>query len=128
MKIPFLPYNKKLIEVSRDLRRNQTPAEKIIWNGVLRYKKLRKYKFLRQKPIDNFIVDFYCPELLLIIEVDGDVHDNQKTYDQDRTNKLAEYGLHLVRYTNQQIINDINQVNDHLNTVISARETSSNLP
>jgi very-short-patch-repair endonuclease len=64
-----LPYNPKLVERAKNLRKNMTPAEKKLW-----YSYLRNFKFrvLRQKPIDNFIVDFYCAKLKLVIEIDGD--------------------------------------------------------
>ncbi len=79
-----LPYNPKLIERARELRKNMTPAEKKLWYYCLSQFSRR---VLRQRPIDNYIVDFYCPVLRLVIEIDGESHftDDGKTYDQQRT-------------------------------------------
>ncbi|MGB7375274.1 MAG: DUF559 domain-containing protein [Rivularia sp. (in: cyanobacteria)] len=87
-----LPYNPKLIEKAKELRKNMTPAEKKLWNN---YSKTLKTRFLRQRPIDNFIVDFYCAKLRLVIEIDGETHftDEAKTYDLQRTLILQGYKL-----------------------------------
>ena len=79
-----LPYNPKLIEKAKELRKNMTPAEKKLWNNYLRTFKIR---FLRQRPIHNFIVDFYCAKLNLVIEIDGETHftNEAKNYDARRT-------------------------------------------
>ena len=66
-----LPYNPQLVERAKELRKIMTLAEKKLWYNYL---KTFKFRFLRQRPIDNFIVDFYCAELKLVIEVDGDSH------------------------------------------------------
>ncbi len=73
MKKPFIAYNKKLKGISRALRNNSTLAEVLLWNE-LKSGKMRGYKFNRQKPLKNYIVDFYCKKLCLIIEIDGDSH------------------------------------------------------
>nr|WP_223342154.1 endonuclease domain-containing protein [Synechocystis sp. PCC 7338] len=65
------------------------------------------FKFRRHHPIGNFIVDFYCPQLKLIIEVDGSIHDNQQEYDQYRYEKLKEFGCYVLRFTNNQVIDDL---------------------
>ena len=70
----FLPYNKNLTVLARENRNNPTKAESKIWSAVLRMRQFASYKFLRQKPIANYIVDFYCSELCLVIEIDGDSH------------------------------------------------------
>ncbi|GAB4204882.1 MAG: endonuclease domain-containing protein [Coleofasciculaceae cyanobacterium] len=100
-----LPYNSKLVERAKSLRKNMTPAEKKLW-----YNYLRDFKFrvLRQKPIDNFIVDFYCAKLKLVIEIDGDSHftNDGKDYDQERTQILEGYGLRVMRFTNDEVLKD----------------------
>src|SRR5690242_15943608 len=87
-----LPYNPKLVERAKELRKNMTPAEKKLWCEYLRDFQFRVF---RQRPINHFIVDFYCPTLQLVIEIDGDSHftDEGKDYDIDRTNILEGYGL-----------------------------------
>ena len=106
-KFPYLPYRRLLTEVARENRKKQTLAEKKLWKEVLREKQLAQYKFIRQKPLLNFIADFYCPELCLVIEVDGDSHNRKQEYDQLRTEALEQYGVRVIRYTNDQVLKDI---------------------
>lgn len=103
----FLPYNKTLTDRAREHRKNPTKAESKIWNEVLRMRQFAEYKFLRQKPIDNYIVDFYCSELRLVIEIDGDSHAETVEYDAERTKILQTLGLSVVRYTNDDVIRNI---------------------
>lgn len=77
---------------------------------MLKSKQFQNYKFHRQKPLDNFIVDFYCPELMLAIEIDGDSHAKQEEYDLLRSGKLNAYGINVVRYTNDDILFNIEGV------------------
>jgi very-short-patch-repair endonuclease len=103
--------------LARDLRNNQTPSEKLLWE-VLRRKGLFAYKFLRQHPIyyridnnwvDFYIADFYCARLMLIIELDGKSHEGREDYDSDRDEKLLSKGLKVVRIKNEELL-DINNV------------------
>ncbi len=105
----FLPYNPNLVERARDLRKNMTPAERKLWQEFLRG---FPYPVLRQRPIDQYIVDFYCAHLRLVIEIDGDSHDTEegKTYDARRTQVLEGYGLRVVRFTNDQVLHDFEGV------------------
>jgi very-short-patch-repair endonuclease len=109
-----LPYNKNLTERAREHRKNPTPAESKIWNEVLRMRQFASHKFLRQKPIDNYIVDFYCSELRLVIEIDGDSHAETVEYDAERTMVLQSLGLIVIRYTNDDVIHNIQGVYDDL--------------
>lgn len=99
----YLPYNPELKQTARELRKNQTPAEKKLWNNYL---KTFKYRVVRQRPIDYFIVDFYCAALKLIIEVDGDSHFTEDgiAYDLERTQILEGYGLKVIRFTNDEVL------------------------
>ena len=99
----YLPYNPELKQTARELRQNQTPAEKKLWNN---YFKTFKYRVVRQRPIDYFIVDFYCAALKLVIEVDGDNHftDDGIAYDLERTQLLEGYGLKVIRFTNDEVM------------------------
>ena len=105
----FLPYDPKLTTLARANRKNPTPAEKKIWFEVLRHNQFAAYKFLRQKPIDRFIVDFYCHEARLVIEVDGGIHENEenKEYDEGRTYELKKFGLTVLRFKNDDIENKL---------------------
>ncbi len=87
---------------ARELRRPQTPAEARLWK-VLRNRQLSGYKFRRQHTIGRFIVDFYCAEASLVVEIDGDSHAEQIEYDANRTAWLAEQGYRVLRFTNRDI-------------------------
>lgn len=99
-----LNYNLELKKAARDNRKNPTKAENKIWIEVLNNKRTG-YKFSRQKPIDNFILDFYCSKILLAIEIDGDIHNEkqQKIYDDIRTDKLDILGIKVLKYSNEEV-------------------------
>ncbi len=96
--------------------------EKKLWFEVLSNRKLKGFKFLRQKLVDNFILDFYCSKLLLAIEVDGDSHADQEAYDQRRTEILNKMGIKVVRYWNNEVMGNIEGVYDDLERVVNERE------
>ncbi len=104
-----LPFNPKLKERARTLRRTMTRAEKKLWHGFLKH---LKFPVLRQKPIDHYIVDFYCAKLKLVIEVDGDSHytDDGKDYDKGRTKVLEAYKLKVLRFTNYEVLHEFDGV------------------
>ena len=93
-----------LKEFRKELRNNPTKAEVRLWKA-LRKSQVEQRKFRRQHSIENYIVDFYCPSEKLIIEVDGEVHENfvNKEYDNIRTKRLNELGCRVIRFTNQDI-------------------------
>jgi very-short-patch-repair endonuclease len=93
------------------LRKNMTLAELILWKK-LKDKKIFKSKFRRQHPVDIFIVDFYCHEYKLAIEIDGEIHNNEETkeYDLGRTAELKNYGISVLRFTNDQVIYNLDYV------------------
>ncbi len=99
----FLPYNGNLVERAKEMRKNPTPSESKLWREYLRSFPLKVW---RQKPIDNFIVDFYCPKLKLVIEIDGESHFTQEAivYDHDRTQVLEGYSLRVIRFTNDEVM------------------------
>ena len=103
-----------IIDLCRELRKKQTPAEQILWEN-LRNRKLLTVKFLRQHPICvlstfnrnlYYIPDFYCHEAKLVVEADGPVHLFKKRYDKNRDEVLAGLGLKILRFTNDEIIED----------------------
>jgi len=102
-------YLKELRNLSRKNRNNPTEAEEIIWNELLRKKKTG-FTFLRQKPINRFILDFYCSKLNLAIEIDGSSHDKKKGYDEARNLFLKQVGIKTIRFTNEEILNKIDEV------------------
>lgn len=99
----FQKYNPILREVSRDLRKNQTDAEKEFWKFLKQ--NYKDFKFNRQRPIDNFVVDFHCTKLNLVLEIDGGVHDNQKEKDGERDSILKyKYNLKVIRFSNEDVM------------------------
>lgn len=107
------------------MRHPQTPAEATLWR-VLRNRNL-KYKFRRQHPIDRFIIDFYCAEVKLCIEIDGASHlePEQADYDKARTEFLEELGYRVIRFTNDDVRYNINAVVDEITrTIDTLLETS----
>jgi very-short-patch-repair endonuclease len=90
----IIPYNPKLKELARELRKNSTLSEVILWNEIK--KKAPGYEFHRQVPIDEYIIDFFCHELLLAIEIDGSTHDYKYDYDIYRQSRLEKYGIRKV--------------------------------
>ncbi len=104
-----LPYDPKLVTRAKDLRKRMTEAEKKLWYGYLRN---FKYRVMRQRPIDHFIVDFYCSKLRLVIEVNGESHftSEGKGYDSERTAILEGYGLRVLRFRNAEIIHNLQSV------------------
>lgn len=108
-------YNKDLVLIAQQNRNNPTEAEKRIWDDLLKGEKTG-YKFRQQKPIDNFILDFYCSALLLGIEIDGEYHEDEKQREQDitRQEKLEQLGLKIIRYTNEQVLNNFDFVQKDL--------------
>ena len=118
----YIPYNQKLTEKARENRKNPTPAEKKLWFDVLQNKQFTDLKFTRQKPLDEYIVDFYCSELMLAIEIDGDSHAEQVEYDHERTLKLNQLGVEVIRYTNQDVLSSIDGVCSDLQKKIKDRK------
>ncbi|WP_153304630.1 endonuclease domain-containing protein [Trichlorobacter lovleyi] len=112
--VGFLQYKTTLTSLARNNRKNPTVAEQKMWQELLRNKQFFNYKFTRQKPIGGYIVDFYCSDLQLVIEIDGDSHAEAVEYDAERTRKLEAYGLTVVRYTNHEIMHNLEGVYDDL--------------
>ena len=109
----YLPYNKTLTELARKNRKNPSKAESRMWR-ILRMRQFSQHKFLRQKPIAGYIVDFYCSELCLVIEIDGDSHAETIEYDAERTKVLNALGLTVIRYTNNDVLENIEGVCEDL--------------
>jgi very-short-patch-repair endonuclease len=97
------------LEKARALRRNMTAAERLLWER-LRANRLHGCHFRRQHIIHGFIVDFYCHAAALIVEVDGDVHENTKAYDRERGLVLSSKGLLTLRFTNDDVLNQTERV------------------
>ena len=112
-----------VFEKATILRENMTEAERLLWEK-LKDRNLFRRKFRRQHPIDIFIVDFYCHQIRLVIEIDGGYHLNseQKEYDIGRCGELKNWGLKIVRFTNKEIFTNIDLVVKKIQKVIDLRE------
>jgi len=97
-----------IFKLARELRKNETEAEKSIWSK-LNKNQVIGLQFRRQHPINIFIADFYCPRLKLVIEVDGSIHEITEYQDHDigRSEFMNDYGITVIRFTNKQILNDL---------------------
>lgn len=121
MKKDYIPYDQDLNQFARENRKEMTKPERKIWYYVLA-RKQTGYKFTRQKPIRDYIIDFYCAELRLGIEIDGDSHPYQEDYDRRRTQILESDGIKLVRYWNNDVMANIEGVYDDLMENIAQRK------
>ncbi len=111
MRRKILPYNPKLKPLAKALRNDMTFAEVLLWNE-LKQKKMVGYDFDRQRPIDNYIVDFYCKDLMLAIEVDGISHDFEEAIDNDevRQKRLENMGVRFLRFDDREVKRDMANV------------------
>jgi len=123
----FYGANKVIFENAKSLRNNLTEEEMILW---IRLKEnIANYKFRRQHPVSNYIVDFYCHKLKLVIEVDGSVHhseENQKL-DELRQRSLENLGLIVFRFTNEDVCNNIEKVLEKINEFIKGEVDNSKI-
>ena len=103
-------FNNDLRRYARDLRNNSTLGEIILWKRVLKAGKMLGFQFNRQFVIENFIVDFICRKLKLIIEVDGYSHNYKYDKDIKRDNKLNSLGYTIIRFSEQQVRKDLDNV------------------
>ena len=104
-----LPYNKNLKQYSRENRNVSTLGEVLLWEG-LKKKQMLGYTFNRQKPLLNYIADFYCKPLDLVIEIDGDSHIGKETYDKKRQQDLEKLGLSVLRFEDEYVRQNLNGV------------------
>ncbi|MDX1670908.1 MAG: DUF559 domain-containing protein [Balneolaceae bacterium] len=111
-KFDHLGYNKELKELARQLRKNSTKAEVRLWTELLRGGKMNGYTFLRQRPVLDYIADFMCKELKLIIEVDGYSHHDEQQWwkDSEREKTLIDHGFHVLRFHDEEVMNDLENV------------------
>ena len=115
----FLYNDKILRDRRRDLRRNQTEAEKILWLYLSR-KQISDLRFFRQYSIGPYILDFYCPAKRLAIEIDGKTHDavDAKVYDQERTLFLRSADVKVIRFKNEKVVENAGVVLEEIKLVI----------
>ena len=122
-------YNKKLQPLAKELRKGLTKSEACLWKYALKAKQLKGYSFRRQRPILQYIADFFCKELMLIIELDGITHDDEVALVKDnrREERLAKAGFKIVRFTDEEVLNNMDGVLSELERIIGEIEASTPL-
>jgi very-short-patch-repair endonuclease len=116
-------YNKNLQPYANRLRNEMTKAEACLWKYILKAKQLRGYQFRRQRPVLNYIADFICLELMLIIEVDGLTHhwEETKLKDQKKKTDLEAAGFTVLCFTDDEVLNNIKVVHDYLENWVESK-------
>jgi len=104
----FYGANRTIFQNAEILRKDMTIAEKKLWERL--NKSQLGVRFKAQHPIDIFIADFYCHKFKLVVEIDGGIHETQKEYDEGRTAELEKWGLTIIRFTNEEVMNNIEKV------------------
>jgi len=119
--------SKRIFINAKALRKRETFAEKLLWSR-LRNNQL-KYHFRRQHPLSDYVVDFYCEMLKLVIEVDGSIHADPIIAMEDKNKEefLISYGLEVIRFTNEVIINDVDSVVELIKNKIASIEASNKI-
>jgi very-short-patch-repair endonuclease len=124
----FYSYNNRLQPLANKLRKDMTKAEACLWKYVLRAGQMKGYQFRRQRPVLNFIADFMCKELGLIIEVDGITHDDRLERDKDRDTKLRQAGFYILRFTDEEVLTNIEGVNRTIEKIVEEMEPPPSPP
>ena len=116
-----IPYNKSLVPKAKELRNQLTPPERQFWNALRSMPSYKSHPFNRQKPLGKYIVDFYCHEYRLVVEIDGDSHYTEEAQikDQKRTAFLESKGLRVVRFTNREVVHNIDGVMESLENLLN---------
>jgi very-short-patch-repair endonuclease len=119
----FFGAKAEVFNLALRMRKNPTEAEKAMWEILRKFRK-SGYPFRRQHPIEFYIADFYCHKLRLVIEVDGEIHSERdiQIHDEGRTGEMERFGIRVIRFTNDQILNNsasvLEQIRKVLNTTI----------
>jgi very-short-patch-repair endonuclease len=108
-----------IFKLAKELRKNETEAEKILWSK-LNKNQIMGLQFRRQHPINIFIADFYCAKLKLVIEADGDIHEipEYQNHDIGRSDMLNDFGITVIRFTNEQIIQEIDYTMNQIENIV----------
>ena len=124
-------YNAKpiIFERAKAMRENMTQSEKSVWEK-LKSNKMLGLRFKAQHPIDIFIADFYCHQLKLVIEIDGGIHKSvdQREYDIAREAELEHWGIKVIRFTNEEVENNISRVQNEIERICTERRSELQSP
>ena len=120
MPITNLPYDSRLNERARELRREMTPQERKLWYSFLKSYPVKIYK---QRVIEFFIVDFYCASAKLVIELDGSQHytEQGRAYDEERSSVIEQYGIEVLRFSNREVDREFTAVCEHIDERVRCR-------
>jgi len=123
-------YNKSLNKFASQLRKKMTKSESCLWKYVLRAGQMKGYTFNRQRPVLNYIADFMCKELMIIIELDGITHhsDNAIEKDEIKDEKLREIGFSVLRFSDDDVLNHLNMVVETIDSCIQMKIKQMNPP
>ncbi len=110
-------------EAARILRENMTLSEKLHWER-LKLKQICGVRFRRQHPIDFFIADFYCHEVRLVVEIDGEIHNHQREYDVGRSAEMEKYFIKVIRFTNSEVEKNIEDVVKRIENEVTSKMES----
>jgi very-short-patch-repair endonuclease len=121
--------NPRLVKFARQMRSAQTDAEIRMWS-LLRSRQLSGYKFRRQHPVEDYILDFYCVQHRVAIELDGGQHDDPKAlkYDQERTNRLNDLGITVLRFWDNDVLKSLDSVADEILRCVESRPSPQPSP
>jgi len=108
------------LETASLLRRRMTHSENLLWEK-LKGKQILGLRFRRQHPINFFIADFYCHEVKIVVEIDGEIHDQREEYDDGRSAEMERFGIKVIRFTNGEVKNSIEKVINSIEQVINER-------
>ena len=114
----FYGAKRKIFQNAEVLRKNMTEAEKVLWERL--NKSQLGFRFKAQHPMDIFVADFYCHKFKLVVEIDGEIHQKQKEYDEGRTAEMENYNLKVIRFTNDQVLNDTDWVVEEIKKYLTA--------
>jgi very-short-patch-repair endonuclease len=108
-----------MFKLAKELRKEETEAEKILWK-LLNRNQILGLQFRRQHPINVFVADFYCAKIKLVIEVDGSIHEipEYQAHDIGRSDVLNDFGITVIRFTNEQILEEIDTTIYQIETIV----------
>jgi very-short-patch-repair endonuclease len=114
----FYGAKRKIFQNAEVLRSNMTISEKLLWERL--NKSQLGVRFKAQHPLDIFVADFYCHKFKLVVEIDGEIHNKQKEYDEGRAAEMGNYNLKVIRFTNDQVLNEIDWVVEEIKKYLTA--------
>jgi very-short-patch-repair endonuclease len=116
--------NREVRAAARELRKHPTPAEEVLWR-YLRRRQQEGLRFRRQYPVGRFVLDFCCPAIRLVVEIDGEVHAGREERDSARTAELEAQGYSLIRFRNEEVMGDVSSVLERIRIAAAGRRSGA---